>query len=256
LPFGQIYLPSFKLRCTSEEPVEGSAEFTYLGADRYQGKMLMNMRGETMTMAYEGQKLGGACDAGALKREVEQMQANAQRQQAPIRARSGRELSQDGCRSDLAGDDGHTVQRPRGPQDVLLGVSLDTRTIGENLLTQPHALVYLAGQLIRVFNGNADSQLPVVSSLDITSAAPCAVWLCIFAAALLNIRKHTVGAFSVLWFLIWLAPTNSLLPRLAIAGSQGQRQPSEKELSAAQFQGDLVARTTAALIAGRAAAQK
>jgi NAD(P)H dehydrogenase (quinone) len=41
-----------------------------------------------------------------------------------------------------------------------------------------------------------------------------------------------------------------------IAGSQGQRQPSENELSAAQFQGDLVARTTAALIAGRAAAQK
>lgn len=73
---------SFKMRCTGEEPVEGSAEFTYLGADRYQGKMLMNMRGETMTMAYEGQKLGGACDAGALKREVEQMQADAQRQQA------------------------------------------------------------------------------------------------------------------------------------------------------------------------------
>jgi hypothetical protein len=73
---------SFKMRCTGEEPVEGSAEFTYLGADRYQGKMLMNMRGETMTMAYEGQKLGGTCDAGALKRNVERMQADAQRQTA------------------------------------------------------------------------------------------------------------------------------------------------------------------------------
>ena len=41
-----------------------------------------------------------------------------------------------------------------------------------------------------------------------------------------------------------------------IAGSQGQRQPSENELGAARFQGDLVARTTAALVAGRAAAQK
>jgi hypothetical protein len=102
----------------------------------------------------------------------------------------------------------------------LLGVSLDTRTIGENLLTQSRALVYLAGQLIRVFNGNADPQLPVVSSLDITSAVLCAVWLCIFAAALLNTRKHTVGAFSVLWFLIWLAPTNSLLPRLDVANDR------------------------------------
>ena len=41
-----------------------------------------------------------------------------------------------------------------------------------------------------------------------------------------------------------------------IAGSQGQRQPSENELSAARFQGDLVGRTTAALVAGRAAARK
>jgi NAD(P)H dehydrogenase (quinone) len=38
-----------------------------------------------------------------------------------------------------------------------------------------------------------------------------------------------------------------------IAGSQGQRQPSENELSAARFQGELVGRTTAALVAGRAA---
>lgn len=73
---------SFKMRCTGEEPVEGSAEFTYLGSDRYQGKMLMNMRGQAMTMEYEGQKLGGTCDAGALKREVERLQADAQRQQA------------------------------------------------------------------------------------------------------------------------------------------------------------------------------
>jgi hypothetical protein len=73
---------SFKMRCTGEEPVEGSAEFTYLGPDRYQGKMLMKMRGESMTMAYEGEKLGGTCDAGALQREVQRMQADAQRQQA------------------------------------------------------------------------------------------------------------------------------------------------------------------------------
>jgi hypothetical protein len=72
---------SFKMRCSGEEPMEGAAEFTYLGTDRYQGKMLMKMRGDTMTMAYEGQKIGGACDAGAMKREAERMQADAQRQQ-------------------------------------------------------------------------------------------------------------------------------------------------------------------------------
>lgn len=73
---------SFKMRCTGEEAMEGSAEITYVSPERYQGKMLMNMRGETMTMAYEGQKLPGTCDAGAMKREVERMQADAQRQQS------------------------------------------------------------------------------------------------------------------------------------------------------------------------------
>ncbi len=84
---------SFKMRCTGEEAMEGSAEFTYLGADRYQGKMLMNMRGETMTMAYEGQKLGGTCDAGAMKREADRMIAQSQQQQAAYE-----QAQKDSCR--------------------------------------------------------------------------------------------------------------------------------------------------------------
>ena len=102
----------------------------------------------------------------------------------------------------------------------LLGVSLDTRTIGENLLTQSQALVYLAGQLIRVFNGNADPRLQTVTGLALTTAASCALWLSVLAAALLNIRKRPVGAFGILWFLLWLAPTNSLLPRLDVANDR------------------------------------
>lgn len=102
----------------------------------------------------------------------------------------------------------------------LLGVSLDTRTIGENLLTQAHALVYLAGQLVRVFNGNADPQLPVVTTVDLTSGMLCVAWLSVLVAALLNIRKRAIGAFGVLWFLIWVAPTNSLLPRLDVANDR------------------------------------
>lgn len=102
----------------------------------------------------------------------------------------------------------------------LLGVSFDTRTIGENLLTQSHAVVYLIGQLLRVFNGNADPQLPVVTTVDLTSGMLCVTWLSLLVAALLNIRKRAIGAFSVLWFLIWLAPTNSVLPRLDVANDR------------------------------------
>lgn len=102
----------------------------------------------------------------------------------------------------------------------LLAVSLDTRTIGENLLTQSRALLYLAGQLIRITNGNADPQLPVVDSLDWLSALLCAAWAVIVVWALLYIRKRPVNSFAVLWFLLWLAPTNSLLPRLDVANDR------------------------------------
>nr|WP_298725214.1 tetratricopeptide repeat protein [uncultured Steroidobacter sp.] len=102
----------------------------------------------------------------------------------------------------------------------LLAVSLDTRTIGENLLTQSRALFYLAGQLIRISNGNADPQLPVVESLDSLTAILCIVWLGSIVWALLNLQRRPVSSFAVLWFLLWLAPTNSLLPRLDVANDR------------------------------------
>ncbi|WP_116812527.1 glycosyltransferase family 39 protein [Steroidobacter cummioxidans] len=102
----------------------------------------------------------------------------------------------------------------------LLAVSLDTRTIGENLLTQSRALLYLSGQLIRITNGNADPQLPIVTSLDWRTAILCMAWIGSLVWALLNLRRRPVSAFAVLWFMLWLAPTNSLLPRLDVANDR------------------------------------
>jgi hypothetical protein len=102
----------------------------------------------------------------------------------------------------------------------LLSVSLDTRTLTENVLTQSRALVYLAGQLVRINNGNIDPQLTVVTELDLLSCALCLAWVALLVGALLRVRKAPVGAFAVLWFLLWLAPTNSLLPRLDVANDR------------------------------------
>lgn len=102
----------------------------------------------------------------------------------------------------------------------LLSVSLDTRTLTENLLTQSRALVYLAGQLVRINNGNADPQLAVITEVDLLSSVLCLAWLALLVGALLRVRKAPVGAFAVLWFLLWLAPTNSLLPRLDVANDR------------------------------------
>lgn len=101
----------------------------------------------------------------------------------------------------------------------LLAVSLEARDIGVNLLTQAGAVVYLAGQLVRLDRLNADPMLPVVT--DVWAALPAVVavgGVAILGLALL--RRRPGVAFGILWFLLWLAPTNSLLPRLDVANDR------------------------------------
>ena len=76
---------SFKMRCTGEQAMEGSAQFTYMGADRYQGKMEMNTQGQTMVLNYEGQKIG-QCDGRETNLMAKKMIADAEREQKKAEA--------------------------------------------------------------------------------------------------------------------------------------------------------------------------
>ncbi|HEY0941054.1 MAG TPA: DUF3617 family protein [Steroidobacter sp.] len=71
---------SFKMRCTGKNAVEGTAQFTYLGPDHYQGRMEMTTQGNTMVMNYEGQKIG-ACDGREINLQAKKMIAEGERQQ-------------------------------------------------------------------------------------------------------------------------------------------------------------------------------
>ena len=103
---------------------------------------------------------------------------------------------------------------------MLLDTSLALRGLSSNLLTQAQALTWLAGQLVQLDALNADPALPVIVAADAPRAALAGVWLVLLAAALWAWRRHRVAAFSVLWFLLWLAPTQSLLPRLDVANDR------------------------------------
>jgi len=98
--------------------------------------------------------------------------------------------------------------------------SLDARDIGINLLTQGHAIVYLAGQMVRFDRLNADPALPVVATLDAGSIAIVAAVAATLLVGLLALRRSPVLAFSILWFFLWLAPTNSFIPRLDVANDR------------------------------------
>ena len=103
---------TFKMRCTGKDAMEGTAEFTYLGKDSYKGKMQVKAQGETMTMAYEGQKLG-ACDGGEVNLKAKEMIAAGEKQRA-----EGERMQQESC---------HKMAAEGGSPDVMKQLCKDPK---------------------------------------------------------------------------------------------------------------------------------
>ncbi|MDH4021829.1 MAG: hypothetical protein OEW88_00760 [Gammaproteobacteria bacterium] len=89
--------------------------------------------------------------------------------------------------------------------------SLATGSVTGNLVGWLRGIRYLAGQLLNIDRLNADPHLPAVVGLDGTGAATLVVLVVAGGLAVSTLRRYPLPAFAVLWFLLWLAPTNSLL---------------------------------------------
>ncbi|MBL8200861.1 MAG: tetratricopeptide repeat protein [Chromatiales bacterium] len=101
-----------------------------------------------------------------------------------------------------------------------LASSLATRSVPENFLAQLQGIRYLAGQLLHIDRMNADPALPVTPGLDPLDGLTLLVLVAGGGLALTNVRRYPLPAFAVLWFLLWLAPTNSLLARLDLVNDR------------------------------------
>jgi hypothetical protein len=102
----------------------------------------------------------------------------------------------------------------------LFGTSVATRPLGTQLLTQAHGVSYLIGQLVRFDRLNADPNLPVITAWSVRTAIEAASIVALIAAGLVLWKKHPPVAYGILWFFLWLAPTNSILPRLDVANDR------------------------------------
>lgn len=98
--------------------------------------------------------------------------------------------------------------------------SLHARGLVEQALTQIDALTYLAGQLLRFDRLNADPLLPVRESLTLALAVKGLALAAVAALGVASLRRRPAIAFGLLWFFLWLAPTNSLMPRLDVANDR------------------------------------
>ncbi|MGQ0577984.1 MAG: tetratricopeptide repeat protein [Betaproteobacteria bacterium] len=102
----------------------------------------------------------------------------------------------------------------------LFEVSLSTRTLAENLLSQIDAIWYLGAQLLMPWRMNVDPDLAVAASWTPSLSLRAALLAIAVAAGFANLRRRPWLAIALLWFFIHLLPTNSVLPRLDLANDR------------------------------------
>ena len=106
------------------------------------------------------------------------------------------------------------------PYDFLLATSLATRDPLTNLLVQVQGIGWLVGQLLPFAALNADPALPAVIPWDIETLCTGLALVACGVLGLWSLRRKPALAFGILWFYLWLAPTNSLLARLDVANDR------------------------------------
>jgi len=102
----------------------------------------------------------------------------------------------------------------------LFNTSFQARGVGANLLTQVDAISYLLGQLVRFDRLNADPALKVVTTWTAALAIESGALLLLLILGVILVRRRPVVSFGILWFFLWLAPTNSFIPRLDVVNDR------------------------------------
>jgi hypothetical protein len=102
----------------------------------------------------------------------------------------------------------------------LLRTSLAARAPLENLLVQTRGVFHLAAQLVRWDRLNVDPALVAGEALTPRNVLRAIVLLGVVGLAVAQWRQRRWLAFGVLWFLLWLAPTQTLLARLDLVNDR------------------------------------
>ncbi len=99
----------------------------------------------------------------------------------------------------------------------LLRFSMDIRPLGETLARQAVAVPYLLSHLAWLDRIDIDPQVPDTAGWRLAAAT---FWLAAAALLLARYPGRQVARFVLLWVLLWLAPTNSVVPRLDLVNDR------------------------------------
>lgn len=102
----------------------------------------------------------------------------------------------------------------------LLWISMDTRSLHDNLLSQINGVTYLLSRFVWLHRLNIDPDLPVLRNWSPILLLQFSLLAAMALLAILSRKNRTWIWFGVLWFFVVLFPTNSLLPRFDIANER------------------------------------
>jgi protein O-mannosyl-transferase len=102
----------------------------------------------------------------------------------------------------------------------LLTFGFTRRDIADNLITQVGGISYLILRLVGLHGYNIDPALPVLHEWTGALAVQAALLIALLAIGLASMRARSWIGFGLLWFLLQLAPTNSVIPRLDVANDR------------------------------------
>lgn len=98
--------------------------------------------------------------------------------------------------------------------------SFSLRSITDNLLTQIHAVTWLLTRLFALWGHNIDPDLPLARQWSLPLLAEAGLLAGLLALGLRQIGRRPWLGFGILWLLLHLLPTNSLVPRLDVANER------------------------------------
>lgn len=103
---------------------------------------------------------------------------------------------------------------------LLLERSLETRTLGENLLTQVDGIAYLLTRPLLLLQTNIDPDLAPQTQWTSTLAIEALALLAVLGIALWQWRRRPWLGLGLVWPFALLLATNSVLPRLDVANDR------------------------------------
>ena len=102
----------------------------------------------------------------------------------------------------------------------LIAYGYTERSLTDNLLTQVGGVSYLVLRLVSLHGYNIDPALPTLTQWTPALGFQAFLLIMLLVLGAANLRARPWIAFGVLWFLLQLAPTNSIVPRLDVANDR------------------------------------